>query len=63
MFHTLTRRCLDAKHSCMYQRNKDQSLMIKQPHASSSDMEMRSSAIGYGFREAKDSQKPRRCVS
>ena len=38
-----------SKHSCMYQRSKDQSLMIKQPCTSSSDMEMRSSATGYGI--------------
>ena len=41
------------KHSCMYQMSKDRSLMIKQPCASSLDMEMRSSATCYGIQRRK----------
>ena len=36
----------------MYQRSKDRSLMIKQPRASSLDMEIRSSVIGYGIQRS-----------
>ena len=37
----------------MYQRSKDRSLMIKEPCASSLDMEMRSSATSYGIQRSK----------
>ena len=43
MFPTLTRRYLDAKILCMFQRSRDPRSMIKQFLSSSSDMGMRSS--------------------
>ena len=41
----------------MYQRSKDRSLMIKEPCASSSDMEMRSSSTSYGIQRSKRQSK------